>query len=76
MLIEMLQDCQRVPELPWSRRYHIVLKEAGESLRKSADRSGILALMMALIPKIALGRLKNGQTRWRCWIPKHRCLKY
>ena len=61
MLIEMLQDYQRVPELPWSRRHHIVLEETGESLRKYANRSG--TLMMPLTPKIVLGRLRNGKMR-------------
>lgn len=60
MLIEMLQDYQRVPKLPWSKRYHIVLEEIGESLRENADRSGIL---MPSIPKIILGQLRNGQMR-------------
>ena len=60
MLIEMLQDYQHVPELPWSRRHYIVLEGTGESLRGSADKSGILALM---IPNIVLGRLRNGQMR-------------
>lgn len=63
MLKEMLQDYQRVPELPWSRRYRIVLEETGETLLECADRTEILALIMPLIPKIVLGRLKNGQMR-------------
>lgn len=55
MLTEMLQDYQRVPEPPWSRRHHIVLEELGESRRKNADKS--------TSPKIVLGRLRNGQMR-------------
>ena len=61
MLKEMLQDYLRVRELPWSRRYHIVLEELGESLQKNADKTRIL--MITLILKIVLGRLRNGQMR-------------